>query len=179
MQDLPDFLKLDPEQIAAEADRQDRLRREFNSRARLSGVQIEFARALIIEKEIRKDLEADRPMVEKAQLSDRLAEVLAAQGRFIEASQTTPNSEQAEFYDKAARAIFDNEECDCGRKTVAGPNGTQLRLPKYREIRPVYSLKVGAFGHLLECNTCGMWMFSTSNPFPVLHEPKSDVELLG
>lgn len=173
MEDLPDFLKLSEEQIEAEKVRQDRLRRDHNMRVRQSGAQTEFARALIIEEEIRKELEStNRPAVELNQLHDRLAEVLAAQGRFIEAAQTAVDADQQEFYRKAAAAVYDATECECGNKLAAGPNGGQLRLPKYRVIKEIYSLKTGQFGYLSECSTCGNWVFLSNSPAPAEIDPK-------
>lgn len=157
---LPDFLRLSSEQVDAEKKRQEQLRTMFNSRVRLTPAQSEFWRGQMIE-----------GVVE----GERLAEAVAAQGRFLEASEIA-EKEAKEFYQKAAEAVHDNTPCLCPAPT-SSVQGRMLKLPKYRVIKGIYSLQQGSFGWLVECNTCHLWTFSGSNPNPE-REPKSDLELL-
>jgi hypothetical protein len=169
MTELPDFLKLSDEQISAEKERQRRLRVDFNSRVRQTGAQTEFARALIIESEIRKEIEATGG---DDQLKNRLAEVLAAQGRFIEAADTAAGADEQDFYNNAAAAIYDATDCECEPPLTAGPNNSLLRMPKHRVIKEVYSLKEGRFGYLVECNGCSRWVFMPTSPALPEIDPK-------
>lgn len=172
---LPDFLQLPPEDAARERRRQDRARSDFNSRAKLSPVEEEFGRALILEPTLKQDIELAPTIADKQRLQSRLAELLAAQGRFLEASQSTNDPQAQAFYAKAANAIHLTAQCQCGDVAVA-VGQRRLKLPKYRTLMPVYSLKAGHFGFLCECNTCHEWVFADSDPLPA-NTQESDLDL--
>jgi hypothetical protein len=163
--DLPDFLLLPEADIAREKRRQENLRRDFNSRARLSPAEVEAARSFVIEEDLRRTLKTQRGRELRRQTRNQLADVISAQGRFTEAAQLTSDKQAKEFFKKAADAIFHRKECtDTGKiETIAGAT---IRLPKYRVIKQVYSMKLGQYGYLAECNTCGNWVFLGSNPLP-------------
>jgi hypothetical protein len=82
MPELPDFLHLDKAAREREENRQDTLRREFNSRARQSGPEIEMARAIIIEPSLRDALNRVTDQAEYAEISNRLADNLSHRGGF-------------------------------------------------------------------------------------------------
>lgn len=168
--ELPDFLRLPKEARDAEAERQDRMRRDFHSRARQTGAEIEAARASIIERELKESIkEPDDPQW------DRLADVLGAQGRFTEAASTAINPDLKAFYEKAAGAVFgDSKDCECETATEIVGN-TRIQLPKYHGIKEVYSMPAGAFGYLVACGNCDNWTFSRSNPSAYSGEPISDL----
>lgn len=175
MEPLPDFLRLSEDDLARETERQDRLRRDFNSRAKQPPVQEEAARAMILETSLRASLEnADADV--KNHIADRLADNLAAQGRFSEASTTASDESLRTFYKKAAKAIYDNSECLCDGR-IENVGQTRIQLPKYRVLKQVYSLRAGQFGYLVECNVCGQWNFLGDDPLPA-RAPISDLELL-
>ncbi len=176
--ELPDFLKLSDEQVTAEKKRQDRLRRDFNSRVRLSPAEMEMARALVLESDLKTSFENTEDSEAKNHTGNQLGEVLAAQGRFIEAVEYTSDVDQKQLYESAANAIFEGNECNC-EALISPINGqTALRLPKYRIIKEIYNIKISQFGYLVECNTCGNRVFMTNNPLRTVSEPKSDIELL-
>lgn len=170
MVDLPDFLLLPEADVARELKRQENLRRDFNSRARLSPVEIEMARSLVIEKDLRHTLEQQTGEELRAQTQNQLADVIAAQGRFTEAASLTSDEQTKEFYTKAGKAIWDSEECADGER-VEAVGQDRLRMPKYRVLKQAYSLKTGQFGFLCECNTCGNFVFLSSDPTPEQIDP--------
>lgn len=175
--ELPDFLKLPEEDVAREKHRQERLRQEFNSRARLSPAEQEAGRAQAIEPTLRQSLRATKDPAEKMRLKSQLAEAQAAQGHFLQASRTTGVKEERAFYKKAAEAIFNGRECPCS-PPLETVNGKTIRLPRYRAIKEVNSLKHHQFGYIVECNRCGNWAFVGSNPLPEGPEGASDAEVL-
>ena len=169
---LPDFLLLPEADVARELKRQENLRRDFNSRARLSPAEIETARALVLEQNLRETLRTQEGREIRRQTKNQLADVVAAQGRFIEAAELTTDRDALEFFQKAALAIFYPEEgeCDCGERVeTVGQN--RIKLPKYRVIKQVYNLKLGQFGYLVECNACGEWIYLGSDPTPTQISP--------
>lgn len=178
MAELPDFLQLDKPAREREENRQDKLRREFHSRARQSGAEIEAARAIIIEPELRTALKTNPIPEEKTSLLNRLADNLSQQGRFFEAAATAVDKDIKDFNQKAADAVFEGQTCSC-EPPIETVQGRNLRLPKYRIVKEIYSLKAGRFGYLVECGTCGNWMFSDTNPIPQHSgKPVSDLERL-
>lgn len=166
MPELPDFLHLDKAAREREENRQDTLRREFNSRARQSGPEIEMARAIIIEPSLRDALNRVTDQAEYAETSNRLADNLSAQGRFLEASETAVDKDIREFNGKAAIAVLEGTECSCPAGIAAVVAGQRIRLPKAHAIKQVYSIPAGVFGYLVECATCHNWTFTTANPAP-------------
>lgn len=176
MDALPDFLRLSEDDLEREKKRQDRLRRDFNSRTKQTPIHEEMARAMILEESLRTSLaNADDDI--RDHIADRLADNLAAQGRFAEAATTASNEDLRTFYKRAAEAIYDNVECsDDGPVQSVGQ--TRIKLPKYRIIKEIYSLRTGQFGFIVECNICGNWTFLSDSPLPNYSEPKSDLELL-
>lgn len=176
MEPLPDFLQLSDDDLEREKQRQDRLRRDFNSRVKQAPVQEEMARAMILEESLQTSLtNADADI--RDHIADRLADNLAAQGRFVEAATTASNEDLRTFYKKAAEAIYDNSECACDGK-IESVGQTRIQLPKYRVLKEIYSLKSGQFGFLVECNACGQWNFLANDPLPERNESISDLELL-
>lgn len=175
MEPLPDFLKLSEDDLEREKQRQDRLRRDFNSRVKQSPVQEEMARAMILEESLRTSHTSAGDDI-RNHIADRLADNLAAQGKFAEAATTASDESLRTFYKKAAEAIYGNSECACDGK-IESIGQTRIQLPKYRVLKEIYSLKSGQFGFLVECNTCGQWNFLANDPLPQ-SESKSDLELL-
>lgn len=175
---LPDYLQLSDHQIAREKERQDRLRKSFNSRVRLSPAASEAARAQILEPSLRDAIKDAGSVDDLKQAKNRFAEAVAAQGRFKEAAEYTSDPVAEEFYRKAADTIFNGRECSCaGPLSSAG--GRTVRLPKYRTIKEIYSLVLGQFAFLVECNKCQNWAVLGSDPAPTAAEPKPDAEVLG
>ncbi|HXG85965.1 MAG TPA: hypothetical protein VNI84_18230 [Pyrinomonadaceae bacterium] len=182
MIDQPDFLKLSPEKLAENQQRDESLRRKFNSRLKLSPFEQERARALVMEDEQRETvnklndtvalarkvardgltevagIDVDRALLRRADEKRVLAEMLAAQGKFLDAARQTTIPVERELYRKTAEAIArdDNDLCDCPAPT-GGVAGQILVLPKYRIVRQVYSLSAAAEVSLLECIVCGEW----------------------
>lgn len=160
--ELPDFIQLSDEERAREVQRQEKLRREFHSRVRLSSAHQEAARAVIFEQQLREAFEIDG----NDETADRLADNLAMQGRFIEAAEIAVSKEARSFYSKAADAIYlDKAGCECTDQ-VAVVGQHRIRIPVRRVIKEVYSVKHGGFGFLTECATCGDWIFLASDPTP-------------
>lgn len=170
MAELPDFLRLPDEDVAREKLRQERLRQDFNSRARLSAVEVEFGRAQAMQKTLEQNARAATEPEDKAHAKRQLAEAYAAQGYFLKASRITTDADERKFYKKAAEAIFNGRECACS-PPIETIGGKQLRLPKYRVIREVNSVKHGQFGFLVECNRCENWTFVGSHPLPERIDP--------
>lgn len=178
----PDFLQLSPEKLAENEQRDANLRRKFNSRLKLSPFEQERARALVMEdgqretvnklndtvalaRKVARDgltevagIDVDRALVRRAEEKRALAEMLAAQGKFLDAARQTPARAERELYRKTAEAIerADDDLCDCPAPT-GGVAGQILVLPKYRIVRKVYSLPAAAEVNLLECVVCGEW----------------------
>lgn len=164
MTNLPDFLRLTDEQRANEEKRQDRLRREFNSRARLSSAEMEFARAMILETDHRRAWE-ESDGDDKASAGSRLAETVASMGRFLEAAALTGDETARSFYEKASAATQAKLGCKC-EAPLASVAGKTIRLPKYRVLKQIYSMPAATFGYLAECNVCGSPFFMTNDPTP-------------
>jgi len=170
MKALPDFLLLPEADVAREQQRQENLRRDFNSRARLLPVEVEMARSLVIEEDLRQTLKAQKGRALKQQTKNQLADIVAAQGRFLEAAQLTNDKDAKAFFKKAAEAIHNGKECpDTGPLERVADN--VIKLPKYRVIKQVYSIKLGQYGYLSECATCGNWVFLGSDPSPTPVDP--------
>lgn len=159
---LPDYLNLTDAQKKEERKRQENLRRDFNSRARLTPSEIERARALILENDLRTALKNCADKAQKKLIRNQLAENLSQQGRFIEAAKTVSDREAKKFYRKAA-ASFDNKPCDCAAPVEAIGN-RRIQLPKTRVIKEIYSLAAHSPGYLLECVMCQNAYFSTTAP---------------
>jgi hypothetical protein len=170
--DLPDFLRLSDEQIGAERERQARLRADLSARVRLTPAQTEYARGMVLEPELRSEWEHSQ---EDPGLSGRLAEAVAAQGRFIEAARYATDPAAKGFYAKAAEAVFDNEQCGCDPPIRAVDGGTRIKLPRWRTIKEIYSLPHQKFGYLVECSDCERWVFLTDDPTPT---PVTEQEFL-
>jgi hypothetical protein len=171
---LPDFLNLSDEDVKREKQRQERLRLDFNTRAKQSSIELEASRAAVLMDSLIQSVKTAKGN-DKIRAKNQLAEAYAAQGQFLKAAQTAADKGERAFYRKAADAVFNGKEC------LDGPNihmvdGRNIRLPKHRVIREVNSLKAGCFGFLVECNTCHQWTFMGSNPLPV--GDKSDLEML-
>lgn len=152
MNELPDFLKLSDADRDREAERQKRLRQDFFSRATQTGIELEAARAIILEDSLRE-----------SGLPDQLAENLAAQGRFTEAFQTAEDSDLKAFLKQCETAIYNRIECDCVPE-IQVVEGKRIKLPKYRVIREAYSLLFGSYGYIVACTICDKWRFTTINP---------------
>lgn len=173
MADLPDFLQLTDEQRANEAKRQERLRRDFNSRTRLSSAEIEAARAMILEGDHRRAWEESEGS-DKDLASTRLAETVAAMGRFVEAAELTADPLARSFYETATAAIGTKAACLCAAPT-ASISGKTVRMPKYRVLKQIYSLSDADFGYLALCNVCERPFFMTSDPTPAQLDPTNYV----
>lgn len=165
MVELPDFLKLSPEAVEAETLRQTRLKQEFNSRARQTPAEMEAARALLIEDSLRQAFKTEKNPDEKTRIANQLGENLSQQGRFLEAAKVAKDKDAKKFYAKAADAVFNRIECGCSPR-VEMVADQRIKLPKYRVIKEIYSLKMQAFAYLVECNKCGDWGVIGSNPLP-------------
>jgi hypothetical protein len=174
MANLPDFLQLSPDDVKREKERQKRLMQEFNSRARQTVSEMEAARALVIESDLREALKGTKGE-ERRRVKNQLAECLAQQGRFLEASRTASGREAKVFYEKAADAVFNRIECGCPPK-VESVEGVRIQLPKFRVIKEIYSIKAQSFGYLAECSVCGHWCFLTQNPLPAQNIENFDIE---
>lgn len=165
----PEFLTRTKEQVEAEKRRQDELRRKFNSKMRLSGAELERARALIMEDELR------------ARGSwEQLADNLAKQGRFDEAAQIHPDSEIKDYYRRVWEAVWsdDDDLCDC-KQPKANHNGKMVLLQKYQHLRDIYSLREGREVPLLKCLICGdMNARSLTPDLQRIYNAKSDAEAL-
>ncbi|MBS1793674.1 MAG: hypothetical protein JSS81_07465 [Acidobacteria bacterium] len=153
----PEFLQLPEALLEADKRRQDALRRKFNARVRMSPAEMETARSLILEKELRAEFERNPD----DHTANRLAEQLSFQGRFEEAAKVARDPDWIRFYQMAAAAI-EAEPCDC-------PNGyaavgqERIKLPRLRAIKQIYSRKHGAHGYLVECAD-GHRFFSNAAP---------------
>lgn len=170
---IPDFARLSDADAERETSRQERLRRDFNSRIRLSPAEIEAGRAQILTENLAQAVETAPDTVEGDRLRSQLAEQYAAQGYFLKAAETEPNPEEQEFYTKVAEAVNrePNTRCECAEESRT-VGKARIRLPKYRVIKEINSLPAGAFGFLVECNSCGEWFFTTNNPLPKAIDPK-------
>ena len=175
MESLPDFLTLSKAQIAENARQQDDLRLKFNTRLRTTPLEDERAKAMILEPTIRESIilieEADaeaekhrrgrKPKVQKdsvrlALAKMRLAENLASQGKYLEASQTAPTTELTDHYKQISDAVFSDDEdlCECERPTGVVGNDV-LEFPRHRILGYVYSVKHAREMPLLQCQVCG------------------------
>lgn len=182
MTNLPDFLKLSEEQIAQSAQNQTEIRMKFNNRMRMTPEEEERASAMIREPELSQTVKSlksalalarkvsreglsqitstdiDRTIEELNHARTRLAEALAAQGKFIEAARHAPTKEMRAFYLQIDEAIWKDDEDLCGcpaEVRVVGQD--RIILPKFRVVREVFSLKHCAAMNLLECNACANW----------------------
>lgn len=142
---LPEFLQLAPEKVEAENERQAELRKAFNSRARLSPLEIEESRAAFMEPDLR-EWAAKYP----EEYANRHADTLGTLGRFAEAAAAAIDADLKAFYTKAAAAT--REQCGCPAKTAV-TGGKRVQIPAYRTIKEF------ATYDLAECNTCEKWMF--------------------
>lgn len=174
MEKLPDFLKLSPEQIAANEGADEVLRSKLATRIKMSPFEYERARALTLEDEQRRVVESLSSVVKlgnklgaagnveaKSQLDisrRQLAESLASQGKYLDAAKQTSDAEEKKLYRKMDKAVWTDDEniCKCAAP-VDFVNGEKWTLPKYRIVRRVYSLKHEAEMPLLECVVCGKW----------------------
>lgn len=157
-----DFLELSDDEIKKEQIRQDILRRKFNSRLKLTPQEEERARAMIIEEDLKRNLSLlhkQKAKKEKHKIRRRLAEIVATQGRYLEASKITPVKSEKGFYKDIAEAVLKNDDdlCQCDIPKEATDSGELLELPKFRNLKQIYSIKHGKFMNLLECNVCGVW----------------------
>jgi hypothetical protein len=139
---LPDFLRLQPHEITREKERQETLRKDFNSRVRLSPAEHEMARALILEADLKNAIKTADTAEAIRSAKNRYAECLAQLGRFLEAAKFTSDPEAQKFYTATAEAVFNGQECSCSPPIEKVGNQIQ-RLPKYRTIKEVHSLKHG------------------------------------
>jgi hypothetical protein len=169
---LPDFLRLTDEQVTAENERQARLRRDFHSRVRMPAAEEEMARASILAEDLKRAFLQSTDESDRNEIADRLAENLAAQGRFEEALQYVRDDALREFYQKALVAVLSPEECTCDRVERIIDGQTKVLLPKYRVIKQIYNINLDRFGYLIECNNCGRWTFSPDNPLPAEIRPE-------
>ena len=145
MFDIPDFLKLSPEKVEQEKERQAELRRAFNSRARLSPAEMEESRARILVAEL-KEMAAEQPEL----YADRYAETLGTLGMFTEAAKVARDPEIKVFYEKASKVT--TEKCGCAAKVVTA-DGKKVQLPRHRTIKEFDTYI------LAECNTCQHWTY--------------------
>jgi hypothetical protein len=160
---LPDFLRLSDHEIAREKERQDRLRKDFNSRGTQSPAEYEYSRAMVLEPELKKAIKDAKDPVERKRAKSRYAEILADQGRFLQASQNTADKEAKKFYQAAAEAVFNGKECRCSPLLDMTGGKPQRRL-KYRVIKEIHSMKLGHTAFLVECNKCKNWAVIGSKP---------------
>lgn len=175
--ELPDFLHLTDERIGAEARRQARLRVDFHSRVRMPAAQQEYVRGREIEPTLRAEA-ANLTGAARDEVRNRLAEAVAAQGRFGEAASLTTDDAARSFFTAAWTAVHDPQGCSCESPTLATGPRTRIRPPKFRVLKEIHNLRQGVFGYLAECNACGGWSFLGGDPTPSSPEPKPDFEIL-
>ncbi len=169
---LPDFLHLPKDAVERETERQRRLKQEFHTRARQTPVEMEMARAMVVEESLREALASGH---EVERVSNQLAENLSQQGRFIEASEIAINAQAKEYYQKAGEALRATE-CECAPMTAIVEHH-RIKLPKYHVVKEVYSIPAGHFGFLVECGRSGHWCFLGNNPNPSAPQ-QNDLERL-
>jgi hypothetical protein len=146
---LPDFLRLQPHEVAREKERQERLREEFNKNAKLQPAELEMARAMVQHDDL-KQASKDKTPESRA----RYAECLAQLGRFVDAAKYHPEKEAKQFYKAAAEAVHNGRECNCSPPLAKVGNQMQ-RQPKYRVLKQVHSIKLGHVANFVECSKCG------------------------
>lgn len=160
MKPLPDFLRLSDEDAAREKQRQDKLRQDFNSRVKLTSVEVEAGRAQMLVPSLIEGI-ASAEGEEKDRLKNQLAEAYAAQGFFLKASRIAVDKDERKFYRDASAALT-QKECSCSGPIETVEN-RQVKMPKYRVIKEINSLVHGQFGFLVECQKCGNWCFVGSD----------------
>lgn len=160
---LPDFLQLSHHEKAREKERQERLQKDFNSRGKQTPVDYEHSRAMILEPDLKKAIKEAKTAEERANAKSRFAECLAQQGRFLQAANFTSDKDAKKFYKAAAEAVFNGRECNCAPPLEMVDNKSR-RLPKYRTIKEIYSMKLGHSAFLVECNKCKNWAVLGSQP---------------
>jgi hypothetical protein len=149
---LPDFINLTDDQIKAEQERQDRLRRDFNTRARQTGPELEMSRAMVLEESLREAYKTDSSDT----AANQLAENLSLQGRFLEAAGIARNPDAIAFYEKVAAALYYAVPCEC-ENPIEIVGNSRIKLPKFHAVKEVYSIPDSRFVFIQECRICKKW----------------------
>lgn len=93
------------------------------------------------------------------QLFERLSELLAEQGKFVEASRIAVTDERREYYKKLAHAaaIPDETTCNCQpEKMFDAIKKREILVPNEMILAEVYSEHHGEMKNLVKCKVCGM-----------------------
>jgi hypothetical protein len=175
---LPTFLHRSAEQIQAETERQERPRRDLALKgARQTPAEIAYARSFEIEKAVRANLAQIEPNTEAyRQTTLQLAEVLADQGKFAEASDLAASAGDevaaAEYADRHNALIADDDMvCECPADTVTvQTRGTRnepitrtVEIPNEYIAGEVYSQVHERIMPLVKCGHCGFANIKTHN----------------
>jgi len=159
MESLPDFLKRTPEQIASEESRQTILRDLHAKGAVQTPAEMQVGHAMAAETAIRANLAAiDRTEHPDAyaQTLSQLAEVLATQGKFMEAGSLDPQYKTL----TEAVDIDDDHKCQCVGDKVQTQNARgepiTVEIPTEFVAAEVFSEKHGKIVSLVVCSRCGL-----------------------
>jgi hypothetical protein len=159
----PDFLTLTKEKLEKIEDEQAERRKQFGPRSILSPVEQKVAFARNRETAIRAGIESllSSSDENRAELVDRemerLAEVLAEQGRYGEALLVAPEGARAGEYRSLIEAIErpDTEECGCPDEVNEQQGPHPIRLPRHYVHDHVWSYKHQKEMPVIRCSLCG------------------------
>jgi len=93
------------------------------------------------------------------QLFERLSELLAEQGKFVEASRIAVSDERREYYRSLAHAaaIPDETTCQCQpEKIYDAVKKRELTVPNEQILAEIYSEHHGEMKTLVKCRNCGL-----------------------
>jgi O6-methylguanine-DNA--protein-cysteine methyltransferase len=119
-----------------------RLRKTSTPEVRNHQLSTNIRRAMVLEPELKKAIKDAKDPEERKRAKSRYAEILADQGRFLQAAQHTADKEAKKFYQAAAEAVFNGKECRCSPLLDMTGGKPQRRL-KYRVIKEIHSMKLG------------------------------------
>lgn len=163
---LPDFLRMTPEQIAVSERIQEEVRQAMHGRVQATQEEAQLIRGIHAERTARANLsafiEAKEPGGETWERGvsfylTQLADALADQGRYAEAAALHPTKEQAAEYAAIQTALDrpDDAICDCPADEVVDPVSKKtLRIPARNKIAEVYSIKLKRMVPLIRCEKC-------------------------
>lgn len=162
---IPVWLRRTPEQQQADQALQDQLRSAQGPGRRPNPTEAHLIRAAAVKRaaeaelhQLRVDENPDPRHIEGAEA--RLAEALAAEGRYAEAAELHPSEAHAERFQKIAEAIDRDDNaprCECEvQQTIDPATGQPVVLTTEIISEMVFSPRQGKLLPLVKCVSCGL-----------------------